>query len=48
MLRGISGDKQVLIYLVVGTCELFLCFGPFVFLGCIVLTFLFPLFLRHS
>lgn len=48
MPRGISGNKQVLIYLVRGTSELFFCFGPFVFLGCIVLTFLFPLFLRHA
>ena len=28
----------------VRTCELFLCFAPFVFLGSIVLTSLFPLF----
>ena len=32
------------VYLGVRTCELFLCFVPFVFLGFIVLTSLFSLF----
>ena len=32
------------VYLSVRTCELFLCFAPFVFLGSIVLTSLFSLF----
>ena len=32
------------VYLGVRTCELFLCFAPFVFLRSIVLTSLFPLF----
>ena len=32
------------VYLGVRTCELFLCFAPFVFLGSIVLTSLFSLF----
>ena len=32
------------VYLGVRTCEPFLCFAPFVFLGSIVLTSLFPLF----
>ena len=31
------------VYLGVRTCKLFLCFAPFVFLGFIVLTSLFPL-----
>ena len=32
------------VYLGVRTCELFLCFAPFVFLGSIVFTSLFSLF----
>ena len=35
------------IYLGVRTCELFLCFAPFVFLGPIVLTSLFSFALHH-
>ena len=37
-------SAQFSVYLGVRTCELFLCFAPFVFLGFIVLTSLFSLF----
>ena len=39
-----SRNSTLWVYLGVRTCELFLCFAPFVFLGSIVLTSLFSLF----
>ena len=40
----VRSSLHVWVYLGVRTCELFLCFVPFVFLGFIVLTSLFSLF----
>ena len=39
-----SNQMDIGVYLGVRTCELFICFVPFVFLGFIVLTCLFSLF----
>ena len=44
LLFPIKHDQRFGVYLSVRTRELFLCFAPFVFLGSIVLNFLFPLF----
>ena len=43
-LQNFSSYPHFRVYLGVRTCELFLCFAPFVFLCSIVLTSLFPLF----
>ena len=40
----VQENKSIWVYLGLRTCELFLCFVPFIFLGFIVLTSLFSLF----
>ena len=40
----VADESIIRVYLSVGTCELFLCFAPFVFLVSMVLTSLFSLF----
>ena len=40
----VAYESIIRVYLSVGTCELFLCFAPFVFLVSMVLTSLFSLF----